>query len=276
MSSTTPSAGAKPAARRQPVEIAEAAFDQRAAGPRAARRRARPAARAAGSRSMPSTRAPGAASGWLRCSRRRRTCRQCRSRRPSAPAPAASGEAARERGARSLSGHPRPAGRLASPSFPCSSLAAPIPLIGAAPRAEKPAMLVDFLAGARAPLLEARGLPHLEFAAEAHESDVGRKAGVGAKRFRKHDASVLIDGEDVHVTIERDRQLVALVRIIRQAVEKPVDLARKALAACIERRSIERGVAVDAAAVPACSRRARARRGTGQAPRPGPWRRSCS
>ena len=108
-------------------------------------------------------------------------------------------------------------------------------------------MVLDFLAGAGTTLLEARGLPHLEFAAEADKSDVGRKTGVGAKPFRKHDASVLIDGEDLHVTIERDRQLVALVRIIRQAVEKPVDLARKALAACIERRSIERGVAVDPA-----------------------------
>ena len=47
-------------------------------------------------------------------------------------------------------------------------------------RAEKSAVLVDFFAGALAPLVEARGLPHLEFAAEAHESDVGRKAGVGA------------------------------------------------------------------------------------------------
>ena len=56
-------------------------------------------------------------------------------RRPAAPAPAAPGEAARERGARSLSGHPRPVGRRASPSFPCSSLAAPIPRTrGGAPR----------------------------------------------------------------------------------------------------------------------------------------------
>ena len=56
-----------------------------------------------------------------------------------------------------------------------------------------------------------------------------------------------IDGEDLDVAIERDRQLVALVRIVRQASEKPVDLFRKSLAACIESRSIERGVAVDAA-----------------------------
>ena len=97
-------------------------------------------------------------------------------------------------------------------------------------------MVLDFLAGAGATLLEACGLPHLEFGAEADKGNVGRKAGVGAKPFRKHDTSVLIDAEDLHVTIERDRKLVALVRIIRQAVEKPVDFARKALAACIERR----------------------------------------
>src|SRR5262249_20625780 len=117
----------------------------------------------------------------------------------------------------------------------------------AGPRAEQSAVVVDFLAGTRAPLLEAGGLPHLELAAEAHEGDVGRQAGMGAQRLRKHDASVLIETEDVHVTIERDRELVPLVRIIRQAVEKPVDFLRKALAACIERGSVERGVAVDAA-----------------------------
>src|SRR5262249_20674783 len=46
--------------------------------------------------------------------------------------------------------------------------------------------------------------------------------------------------------VERDREFVALVRIIRQAREKPVDLFCKSLAACIESRSLERGVAVDA------------------------------
>ena len=110
-------------------------------------------------------------------------------------------------------------------------------------------MALDLLASLRAPLFEARGLPHLEFLAQADKRDVGLQAGVRAKRFRKHDASVLIEAEDLHVTIERDRQLVALVRIVRQAIEKPVDFLRKALAACIERRSVERGVAVDAARI---------------------------
>ena len=73
------------------------------------------------------------------------------------------------------------------------------------------------------------------------------KAGVRAKPFRKDDASVAVDRENLDVAVERDRQLVALVRIVRQAREKPIDLFRKSLAACIECRSIERGVAVDAA-----------------------------
>ena len=72
---------------------------------------------------------------------------------------------------------------------------------------------------------------------------------MGAKCFRKHDASVLVEAEDVNVSIERDREFVALVRIIRQACEKPIDFLRKALAASIERRSIERRVTVDAAGV---------------------------
>jgi hypothetical protein len=41
-------------------------------------------------------------------------------------------------------------------------------------------MLMDFLARAGAALLEARGLPHLELGAEAHERDLARKAGVDA------------------------------------------------------------------------------------------------
>ena len=97
------------------------------------------------------------------------------------------------------------------------------------------------------PGLEASGLPHLELLPQADEGNVARKAGVRAKRFRKHDASVLIDAEGDHVAVERDRQLVPLVRIIRQAVEKPVDVRGRARAACSERRSGERGVAVEAA-----------------------------
>src|SRR5262249_30132348 len=130
--------------------------------------------------------------------------------------------------------------------FPCSPLAAPVPLSGAAPRAEQLSMPVHLLARAPTALLKACRLPHLELGAEAHERHVGAKAGVGAQRFRKHDTSVLIDGDAVHVTIEAERQLVPLVRIIRQAVEKPVDGFRKALAARIERWSVERGVAINA------------------------------
>src|SRR5262249_18561092 len=78
---------------------------------------------------------------------------------------------------------------------------------------------------------------------------MGGDGGVRAKRLRKHDTPVLIDRKNVHISIERDRQLVSLIRIIRQAIEKPVDLLCKALAACIEGRSIERGVAVDAARI---------------------------
>ena len=53
--------GREAGGRRQPVEIAEAAFDQLQPTRDAARPERWPAARAAGSRSMPSTRAPGAA-----------------------------------------------------------------------------------------------------------------------------------------------------------------------------------------------------------------------
>ena len=81
-------------------------------------------------------------------------------------------EAARECGAGSLCGRPRPRAVRSAPSFPCSSLAA-LPR-ETAPRAEQFAMVSDLFAGARAAGFEARGLPHLEFLSEAHEGDVGR------------------------------------------------------------------------------------------------------
>ena len=108
-------------------------------------------------------------------------------------------------------------------------------------------MVLNFGAGSRASLFEALRFPHLKFLTQADKSDVGRKSGVRAKRFRKDDASVAIEAKDLDVAVERDRQLVPLVRIVWQAREKPIDLLCKALAACIERWSIERGVAIDAA-----------------------------
>jgi hypothetical protein len=94
-------------------------------------------------------------------------------------------------------------------------------------------VISHLLAGGGAAGLEPRRLPHLELLSESDEGHVSRKTGMRAKRLRKHDASVLVDGKRMHVTIERDRQLVPLVRIVRQAIEKPVDVVRKPLAASI-------------------------------------------
>ena len=106
---------------------------------------------------------------------------------------------------------------------------------------------MDFFPRALTPVGEAVWLPHLKLVTQADKRDLGREAGVRAKVLRKADAPVAIDGEDLDVAVERDRQLIALVRIVRQAREKPIDLFCKSLAACIESRSLERGVAVDAA-----------------------------
>ena len=91
-----------------------------------------------------------------------------------------------------------------------------------------------------------RGATHLKFVTQADKSDLGADARMGAEFFRKHDTPVLVDGEDLDVTIERDRQFVPLIRIIRQAREKPIDFRGQSLAARVQCRSIERGVAVDA------------------------------
>jgi len=49
---------------------------------------------------------------------------------------------------------------------------------------------------------------------------------VGAKFLRKDDAAVPVDRENLDITIERDRELIPLIRIVRQAAEKPIDLLR--------------------------------------------------
>ena len=103
------------------------------------------------------------------------------------------------------------------------------------------AVVLHLCAGPRAPRFEALRFPHLKFLTQSDKSDMGRKSGMRAKRLRKDDASVAVEAEDLDIAIERDRQLVALIRIVWQAREKPIDLLCKALAACIECRSIERG-----------------------------------
>jgi hypothetical protein len=112
--------------------------------------------------------------------------------------------------------------------------------------------VVDLFARALTPVGEAAWLPHLKLLTKADKRDLGCEACVRAKVLRKADATVPIEREDLNVAIERDRELVALVRIIRQAREKPVDLFCKSLAACIESRSLERGVAVDASGAGMC------------------------
>jgi len=110
-------------------------------------------------------------------------------------------------------------------------------------------MFLHFFAGSTAALLEALGSPDLKLVAKADKSDFGLNAGVGAKRLRKNDAPITINREDLDIAVQRDREFIALVRIVRQACEKPVDLLRKSLAACIEGRSIKRGVAIDATGI---------------------------
>ena len=58
---------------------------------------------------------------------------------------------------------------------------------------------------------------------------------VGAKVLRNNDAAVPIEAENLDIAVECDREFVALVRIVRQAAEKPIDLFRKSFAAAIER-----------------------------------------
>src|SRR5262245_43581091 len=89
-------------------------------------------------------------------------------------------------------------------------------------------------------------LPHLEFLAEPDEGDVGRNACVLAQAFGKNCASVLVDREDLACAEQSGGELVLLVGIRGEVLDKRVDLVDQALAAGVERRRIEGGVAVDA------------------------------
>ena len=57
----------------------------------------------------------------------------------------------------------------------------------------------------------------MEFIAQADKSDLGCEARMRAKLFRKDDTAVPIDRENLDVAVERDRELVPLIRIVRQA-----------------------------------------------------------
>ena len=111
---------------------------------------------------------------------------------------------------------------------------------------EKLSAVADLFACGETAGLEAAGLPDLKLLAKSDESDDRGDAAVRAKPFRKDDASVPVEPDNLDVAVERDREFVSLVRIVGETREKPIDFLRKSLAACIECRSIEGGVAVDA------------------------------
>lgn len=107
-------------------------------------------------------------------------------------------------------------------------------------------MLVGFLSGLRTPLFEGAWRPDLKLLAKPDKCDLILKTGMTPKAFRKDDAAIPIDREKLNVAVERDRELIPLIRIVWKAREKPVDFFRKSFATCIESRSVERGVAIDA------------------------------
>jgi hypothetical protein len=56
----------------------------------------------------------------------------------------------------------------------------------------------------------------------------------------------LIDGKDFARPEESGGEMIALVRIGRQILDKAVDLVDQPLASCVERRRIERRIAINA------------------------------
>ena len=77
--------------------------------------------------------------------------------------------------------------------------------------AEQFPVVLGFFAGAGAAVFELGGFPDLELVAKADERDLRSQAGVGAKAFRKDDASVAIDVEHLDVAIKGDGEFVALI-----------------------------------------------------------------
>ena len=173
MSSTTPSAGAKPGRLRRCGRARRSGLRPGSAGRRSASTSGPPRRWLPDRGRWPSTRAPapreqrrGVAAGAERAVNEAFV-------RLAGPAPPAPREAARERGAASLCGAPS-AGRGAAARRHSRAPPSPPSPLEAAPRAEQFAVVSDLLARAGAAGLEARGLPQLEFLPEPHEGDVGR------------------------------------------------------------------------------------------------------
>ena len=81
----------------------------------------------------------------------------------------------------------------------------------AVPRAEKLPSMLNFFPRTLTPLGETARLPHLKLVAKANKCDLGCETGVRAKTFRKADAAVPIEAENLDVAVERDRQLISLI-----------------------------------------------------------------
>src|SRR5512147_1666872 len=89
-------------------------------------------------------------------------------------------------------------------------------------------------------------LPHLKFFTQAHESDVRGDAGMLSEPLRDDGASVLVDAEDFAGAEECSRELISLIGIGREVLDKVIDFVDEALTARVERWRIERRIAINA------------------------------
>ena len=116
---------------------------------------------------------------------------------------------------------------------------------------------------------KAAGLPDLKFVTETDERHRVGDPRMGFEGLGELNAALAVDLQRLAGAIERQRKLLALIRIRRKARDQRLDLRQQRIAAGIERRPVERRIAIEA--VEAVARQHRAERAP--APRRDPWRR---
>src|SRR5262249_1173365 len=107
---------------------------------------------------------------------------------------------------------------------------------------------------------EAFRLPQLKLLTEADEHDRIGDAGMRLQSLRQHHPALAVDLERLARPVERDCELLPLVRIRRKLLDQLVDLGEQRIAARIDRLTVERRIAVEAVESVAREHRTKRRR----------------
>ena len=104
----------------------------------------------------------------------------------------------------------------------------------------------DFRGGLRELAAKAAGLPDLEFVAETHKRHRIGNRRMGFQCLGELNTALAVDLQRLAGAVERQRKLLALVRIGRKTRDQPFDLRQQRIAAGVERRPVGGRIAIKA------------------------------